>query len=198
MSIHEYQREFIDGGWNVDSVNLRNAIRRDFPGVRFRILIPGAEPSLVRVTFDADLDSTEVAALNAIYAQNKLDTDPLKPLRTRLIKMVDTNTRALFAQGFEYPVGSGQMFSLSIAAQTNINTLRQLAADGTRTVFPLPIPFLDDSGELVLKDAGELAAWGTTGAARGLGIRVAGSALKAQLRAAITNTVLNAFRDART
>lgn len=197
MSIHEYQREFVDGGWSVDSISLRNAIRAAFPGLRFQIRIPADDPELVRVSFPLDLDAAQAALLDATHAQNKLGTDPLEPLRRRLMKMVDTNTRTLIAQGFEYPVDSGKVFSQSLAAQANFNTLTQLAAAGVPGVFPLPMPFLDDSGELVLENAAELAAWGTTGAGRVLAIRGAGGALKAQLRAAITYAALATFQDNR-
>lgn len=198
MSIHEYQREFVDGGWNVESVRLRNAIRGAFPGMPFRTLIPGDDPTLVRVTFDADLDAAQVALLNATYVQDKADTDPLEPLRARLIKMVDTNSRALIAEGFEWPAASGQIFSQSLAAQANFNTLTKLASDGMPGLFPLPRSFIDDSGEIELGDAADLAGWGGAGIARRFEILLAGGVLKAQLRAMTAFTQLNAFKDVRT
>ena len=197
MSTHDYQREFVDGGWNVESISLRNAIRAAFRGMPFRTLIPGTDPELVRVTFAAELNVNQVATLNATYAQNKLDTDPLEPLRGRLMRMVDDNTRDLIASGFQWPADSGQIFSQSLAAQANFNTLTQLAAVGMPGLFPLPMPFLDDSGELILKNAGELAVWGRAGIERRMTILGGGGVLKAQLRAMTTHAELDAFRDNR-
>lgn len=195
MSTHDFQRELVDGGWNVTSKGVSGAIRAAFPATRFRTQIRGDEPTRVRVIFPVDLDPAQQALLATTYADNMAATDPQAVLRNRLLNSVDDNTRALIAQGFEFPAGSGQIFSSSVAAQANWNTLTAMAA---AVPFPVEMPFIDDSGELAIKNEAELSAWGMTGAGRVLGIRTAGSALKKQLRAMTTRAELEAFKDTRT
>jgi hypothetical protein len=192
----DFERELVDGGWNVTSMGVRNAIRAAFAGLKFRTEISAAEPARVRVIFAADLDPAQETLLASTYADNKAKTDPQAVLRDRLLKSVDGNTKALIAQGFEYPADSGQIFSSSVAAQANWTTLTALAA-AKAMQFPTEMPFIDDSGQLAINNAEELGAWGMTGAGRVLGIRSAGSVLKKQLRAMATRTQLQAFKDPR-
>lgn len=193
----DFERELVDGGWNVTSKSVRSAIRAAFPKMKFRTEIRADEPTRVRVIFVADLDPAQLALLAATYADNKAATDPQAMLRKRLLLSVDDNTGNLIAQGFEFPADSGQRFSSSVVAQANWNTLTAMAASGTMP-FPTEMPFIDDSGELAINNAEELAAWGTTGAGRVLGIRSAGSVLKKQLREMTTRAQLEAFKDTRT
>lgn len=193
MSEHDYTRALVDGQWNINPAAVRKAAHVAYPDTAFHVQAKG-----VGLAVTATPDLSDTARLDQLVAAQAAAFDPMPPIRDRLVDAIDARTRDLIAQGFEYPADSGQIFSLSTAAQANWNTMAAMAAADPAAVLPVPVPFADDSGQIVLNEVAELAAWGRTGAARVLAVRVAGSALKAAVRGYGTPAQAAAFNDGRT
>ena len=190
MSEHNYTRILSDGQWNLEAPGVLKKARAAYPDTVFHVHAKGAE---LKVTATPGL--TDATLLDELVGAQVAAFDPMPAIRVRLIEGIDAHTRQLIAQGFEYPAESGQVFSLSTAAQANLTAMGAANPGG---LVPVPVPFKDDTGQIILADAAEFAAWGSTGAARVLSVRVAGSALKATVRGYGTPVEAAAFADGRT
>lgn len=91
------------------------------------------------------LESLDVNVVLGIPAQ----LAALQPLKDARASEVDAKTEEIISHGFEYPPGSGQFFSLSLAAQSNLtNTLINRTSPGfsfpvkwaTKAQIVIPIP----------------------------------------------------------
>lgn len=90
----------------------------------------------------AKLHTSHAKACDGIRAENE---------RRAAIRRTDDETAANIAGGFEFPAGSGRVFSMSIAAQLNV------IHDGTDAVFPVNRSTID--GAVIDLDAKQFAAF---------------------------------------
>ena len=107
---------------------------------------------------------------------------------------IDNKTGELVVQGFEYPASSGNIFSLSQNAQINISALNQSRDD---VAYPITYNTIDDINEYSVTDVTSMHNMYLTALATKKASIDSGSALKAQIRAAIDRAEVDAIIDNR-
>lgn len=124
------------------------------------------------------------------------DAEKLPKLKVERFKEIDQRTRELIDQGFEFPPGSGLVFSLSKESQSNIHgayTARNLAN------FEYPVHWLtnEDDGFVDLQGPTDVENFFLTALGTLRAHKDSGSDLKDQIRAAATKMDLDAVVDDR-
>lgn len=107
---------------------------------------------------------------------------------------IDNKTGELVAQGFEYPASSGNIFSLSQNAQINISALNQSRDELS---YPIIYNTIDDVNEYNVIDVTDMHNMYLTALATKKASIDSGSALKAQVRAAVDRAEVDAVIDNR-
>lgn len=124
------------------------------------------------------------------------DASSLGALKISRYAEIDSRTAELIAVGFEYPVSSGDIFSLSLEGQSNIHgayTSRNL------TEFTYPVKWLtkDDGSSISLTDAAAIEDFFLGALSTIRGHKDSGSDLKEQIRNAATKAAVDALVDTR-
>ncbi|MCZ6868103.1 MAG: hypothetical protein O7G84_01205 [Gammaproteobacteria bacterium] len=149
--------------------------------------IDGETPSPLRHALDGDvlryLTDVELSALT-----------PLNEYKRTRSKSITQTTEALVSQGFEYPPGSGQIFSMSEKARIDLMELYQARNE---VAYPLSYPFADESGYLDIKDAADMSALLAAMTATKRGFDSSDSTLKRALIAAADKTEVDLVVDER-
>lgn len=113
---------------------------------------------------------------------------------TFAIEHIDATTKArILASGFEYPPGSGQVFSTSEAAQGNWTALYTVRDVIDYAADPPKVRTRDDRIEVTFTSAAEVEAAFLTGFATINGVRKAGMAAKAGVIAAADYPAANSI-----
>lgn len=167
--------------------------------------IPDTWPAEVEETDDSTPDPQDgrVVMSKAQYRryredeQSTYDTwlarDRLPSTKNRKFDAIDTRTKELIAEGFEY---ASKRFSLSIAAQTTYTALYSIRRE-RKLVYPLTVNTFDDRNTHALRDDTEVADFYLAGIAVCREALDSGTALKDQVRAAGTVAAVNAVVDSR-
>lgn len=120
----------------------------------------------------------------------------LDEIKTAKYAEIDKRTRELIQQGFEFPAASGNFFSLSRAAQSNLHKL-QLLKDDPATVYPRIWTRKNDSGIHSIPGATGANAFYTKAVGTIDGHRDSGRTLKDSVRAAVDAAAVAAIIDTR-
>ena len=162
-------------------------------------VIASAEPTVCPVDDVAELRAGSAAIIERDVYENvdniatELVLDDYKRLK---INSIDRRTGELIALGFEFPASSGNIFSLSASAQTNI-----LALDNTRDdpamVYPINYNTIDDKDVYQVIDSATLHNMYLTALSVKKGHLDSGTSLKDLVRAATTETEVDAVVDNR-
>lgn len=118
----------------------------------------------------------------------------LEDLKSIRFTEIDSRTGELIANGFEYPPASGKLFSLSTSAQINISALNQSRDELT---YPINYNTIDDMDFYDVSDAADLHNMYLTALSVKKAHLDSGTALKAQVRAAVDDAGVNAVVDNR-
>lgn len=112
--------------------------------------------------------------------------------RSRRIVAVESKSATLRAAGYEYPAASGNMHSLSLAAQIKLEQIRRIA------VYPHTVSTLDETS-YVIPDATDADAMQLAQMTRAeIDIHQKGAVLKNSLKAATTRQEIDDVLDDRT
>lgn len=125
-----------------------------------------------------------------------MDTDNLSDSDYKKYRKSEINNRTgeLVSNGFEYPSGSGNIFSLSEVAQSNLHGLK---ANSSVTPYPLPWATINDDGEYFITDEADALAFYGTAFTVVTTHRQGGNTLKRQINAANTRAEVEAIVDNR-
>lgn len=74
-----------------------------------------------------------------------VDNNMLPELKLEKNKAIDARTSELISMGLEYPEGSGNVFSMSLAAQKNIIAFKGVVDSGA-DIYPIKITVKDSDG----------------------------------------------------
>ncbi len=121
------------------------------------------------------------------------DTNILDSVKASKLLAIDTRTDALIAGGFVY---SSKTFSLSLPAQVKMNG-SHMVRDDPAFAYPVIWNTMDDNDTISLADSATLDAFYLTALGTVRGHLDSGTALKDQVRAAVTVAVVNAIVDNR-
>ena len=157
----------------------------------------------LKAEWAAKHNSTVLLSDDSIPAEPGDDWDDVKgvgekpvPLRKTLtVDAINARTREIIAAGYEWPPGSGQMFSLSDTAQRNLSELDKIR--DTLVEYPLQMSLLDDSAVYSVKDAAELRNMYLTGLSVVKSAYGSGNALKEKIHAASVAEDLDVIADSR-
>jgi len=108
----------------------------------------------------------------------------------------DARTSELILQGFEFPPGSGNIFSLTSTAQSNLLGT-YTAKDNPAFTWPLAWPTKLDDYEFVIPDAETFEAFYLTALGTIRACRDSGTVLKEAVRAATSKAEVDAVVDPR-
>jgi hypothetical protein len=81
----------------------------------------------------------------------------LEQVRTEAMVAIDEHVGVIIARGFEWPDGSGQVFSLSVEAQAKWSRLDQKKSS-PEFKYPIPVNTIDDSRTVYLQGPDDVAA----------------------------------------
>jgi len=164
--------------------------------------LPGDAPDGESDQLLPNADATDVVLLNqnrghCTLVDGRIVADTLGRARSGRMTAIDARTRELIAKGFEFPAESGQQFSLSAAAQTNLMVMDGLRDD---LAFPYPVAYgLKDDSDGVFSVVDSATAHGmyltAVGTVRAL--LDGGNLLKTAVTAAGTQAELDAVVDTR-
>lgn len=135
---------------------------------------------VLSVMDQAEKDAVDDALLPA-YKQAKMD-------------QIDTRTGELILEGFEYPVSSGVVFSLSPESQCSLNSANSNRDDLT---YPIEWDSRDNLSTIVLADAPELHDFAVAGTNTVVKHRKSGHVLKQSVIAAVDAAGVDAVVDSR-
>ena len=159
---------------------------------------PTTPPAAVLVDDGGDTRKLTVSGNTLDISSKEADsTLPLPVQKKRREAAIDKLTGDLIvSNGFEFPPGSGQIFSMSNDAQTNLIGLDSGRND-PNVAYPIEFNFQDDSGTFMVQNAATvhmmyLVAMGTKRAWVD-----SGTALKKAVRSASDQTELDAIIDDR-
>lgn len=160
------------------------------------------DSNFLGVTASPDEDSLTTLFDGPISAGNETTVDGVLAAHDHTLDMskaakkdaINSKTRSLISQGFEYPAASGTFYSLSRNAQMSINT-----ANGNRSDLNYPVKWdsKDDMSDISFANASALHAFGVASAETIVGHRESGRALKATVRVATTVAQVDAVVDNR-
>lgn len=193
MSEHEYTRELIEGSWNITPRVLRAEIFAELQ-LHPHISANGAD---VKITFrDDEVDVVDLDPVITAHQATHIDR-VMSKLRQLAFKRTDERTTGIiFAGGFEYPLNSGDIYSLSERAQ-----LRFIGAHRSRDLptfgYPLVINTKDDMKSIELQDAAQLDDFYLHALAAIRAYIDTQNPIKAQIRAATTPQEIRAVNDPR-
>lgn len=122
--------------------------------------------------------------------------ESLVALRMRRIQAINQRTEVIIRVGFEFPPGSGQMFSMSDIAQFNLEVANG-ARDLPELTYPVLFSFIDDSGAYSCPNAATLHYMWLTALSLKRTALDSGRALKNAVTAAATAAELAAVEDTR-
>lgn len=120
----------------------------------------------------------------------------LEELKQHRYAQIDAKTGEFIGQGYDYPVASGNVFSLSKNAQINLMGLDN-SKDDPAMVYPIIYNTINDEQTYSIPDASVLHDMYL----RALGVKRSyldsGTAIKDQIRAAANIAAVNAITDTR-
>ena len=125
-----------------------------------------------------------------------MDTDKLSDVNYKKYRKEEINSRTgeLVGQGFEYPAASGNIFSLSEIAQSNLHGLK---ANVSITPYPFPWATIDDEDEYFLTDEADALAFYNTAFTVVTTHRQGGNTLKRAIKTAADRAAAEAIIDNR-
>jgi len=135
-----------------------------------------------------------VEAFTQVEILGTVDAVLLHQLKANKILEIDATTSALIDRGFEYPADSGQLFSLSLVAQSN---LTNAIMNRDSLAYPIQWATKDSMTVITLKDASMVVQFYSTALLFVRGHRDSGTALKVQVIAASTPEEIDAIKDDR-
>jgi hypothetical protein len=109
---------------------------------------------------------------------------------------IDARTSVLIEEGFEFPPGSGQVFSLSPEMQRTLEGLNQ-ERGSPEVTYPIEWNYKDNSGKILLTDPDMVRSFYLTAVGTVRARRDRGTALKDQVRAATTFLEMELLSDPR-
>lgn len=139
-----------------------------------------------------DLTTAQSDALDAAVG-SFVDIDHIKAQR---YLEIDARTVELILEGFEFPPGSGQVFSLSDRAQRTITGAFSMR-DQPEFSYPVKWNTIDDGGVFNIPDPETLRLFGLSAAGTVKFRKDSGTAVKDQIRDATTISAVDAVEDNR-
>jgi len=124
------------------------------------------------------------------------EVEELGPLKSSRMLEIDEYTRELIGEGFHYPPGNGNVFSLSIEAQVKM-TAAHVVRDDVLMVYPQRWNTRDNGDAVSIADAAGMHAFYMTGIGTVRSHLDSGTALKDQIRDAATKAEVDAITDDR-
>lgn len=123
-----------------------------------------------------------------------VDADNLSNLKLARYNEIDIKTGELISLGFEFPSASGNIFSFSTNAQSNL-----LGTFTAKDLLPYPFPWNTKDDELTYQivDSTEMANFFMTALGTKKARQDSGSALKSQIRDAVNKAAVDAVIDNR-
>lgn len=128
-----------------------------------------------------------------------VDNAMLPDLKLEKNKAIDAKTSDLISEGIEYPDGSGNIFSMSLAAQKNIIAFKGVVDSGA-DIYPIKITIKDSDGlddEYTFDDEASFNSFYSAAFTFVQSKYDSGRALKIQVKAASDIDELNAVVDDR-
>ena len=142
------------------------------------------------INFDNQLTSNQITTL-----QNFVNTfDGLDELKQNKMSEIDSRTDELILNGFEYPTGSGDIFSMSVADQILISNI---PATKNMLTYPYGITIKDNLKTIQIADVAEMDAYYMAAFVFMTTIKNAGEALRASVRVAVSKYEIDAIVDNR-
>lgn len=177
------------GGFDLAQLQFSLEAKAALPGVTLRV---ACDPTTATVTTTEDLDAGQEATLAALAASY----DGIVALQEAKNALIDQRTTDLIEEGFQYPQGTGLLFSLSQVAQTNLLGLES-AADNPAFAYPVEWNSIDDEGVYSIPDATTAHTFYLTALGTIRAWKDSGTVLKDQVRAATTPAEIAAVVDNR-
>lgn len=185
------------------SIDVPSVILATYPTATIRAISGNVEVCDGRIARWEVLDSdgqpvprpTE-ADLAAAAASPEYAAHMLRQAQDARALEVDRRTEALMAQGFEFPPGSGMLFSLHSEAQNYWNALMVAAVAGILEYPVTDIGIIGD-GTISLANAQEVGGFCLAAMTRGKAIASGGAAVKRLIYAATTPEAVAAVVDGR-
>lgn len=147
----------------------------------------------VMLHFDAPLSTAEETTLAGVIASH--DGALAEAIKNK-VKEIDAKTSNLIDQGFEFPPGSGDMYSLSLAAQSKLMAL-EIIKDDPAVAYPIEYNSKDDKKKYSMTAAADAHNFFLTALATVRAHLDFGTAKKDEVRAATTVAEVNAVVDPR-
>ena len=122
------------------------------------------------------------------------DSNILSVVKTEKMNAIDARTKVLIDAGFEYPSSSGNILSLSLEAQSNIEGIHQAKDAAT---YPIDWNTKDNAAKVSLADAAAVSALFDAAMAAKRTHLDGGTALKDSVRSATTVAAVDAVTDSR-
>jgi len=190
---YHYVRGLYYGQWDLNTGELSAAIETQFPD---KIFSSRTDNTDVIFQFDEALTSAEIVILDQIVSDNRASFSPVPLAKEVKFAEIDLRTTELVQRGFEFPPGSGMVFSLSIPSQIKLLGIETLRNDPAMT-YPIKFNTIDDVSSVSLLNATwvhnmTLVAFGTYRQ-----YVDSGSALKDAVRACTTVDEVTAIVDPR-
>lgn len=189
---YSYTRTAIGDEWDVDVEALGVEIASGLPGVAFRINCDG---TYAKVNTEIQLTPEQEANLNQIVSDHKA-VGSLAIAKRHRFSEIDRRTRELICDGFEYPQGSGQRFSLSACGQARLMGLNQVRND-PNVIYPVHWNTKNDLALISLEDADQILAFYLAAVGTYRAHVDSGTSLKSLVRAATTIAEIEAVEDNR-
>lgn len=191
MSIHTYQRSSISGFFDLTDT-VANDVAAALPSHRFLVHM---DPDSARFEFDSDLIPAEVDALGAAVEAHRSDGAVAFARRIRY-QEIDARTNELILAGYEFPPGSGLVFSASEDMQRTLIAL-YMSRNHPAISYPITWSTGDDQDQLDLVDADAIEGFYLTGLGHIRACKDSGTALKQQIKNAPSLAAVAAVADTR-
>lgn len=148
---------------------------------------------IAKLHFDAEPSAANKTVLDGVMSDHDHD---LALAKTSKSSAIDKRTSELIGLGFEYPVASGNMFSLTERAQLNLAATKT-ERDNAVLVYDVIWPGLDDTHQLTIDDDAEFDLFYTEAYDARKAHLDSGNALKASVIAAVDIAAVDAVVDSR-
>jgi hypothetical protein len=144
------------------------------------------------------IEPDDTVVLMSATEKDAADLVVLPRVRDQIMVKIDEHVAAKIALGFQWPVATGQIFSLSIQAQIKwmglfATTLLPPGLD--KMVYPLTVPTIDDLGKYDVADQAEVKDMYSLITATVAGLLGASMTAKAAVNAAVTLAEAETARD---
>jgi hypothetical protein len=177
--------------WDLD-VLISKLVEVALPGKQFKALFVG---TTAKFQFEVELSSAEETDLDTVVVDFR-PAGNLSWAKGLKYEKIETKTKELLGEGFEFPSESGQRFSFSLEEQSQWHAFIRLKDDPTFT-YPVDWSFIDNSGYYAIPNSATLEEMYMTGVGTYRAVVDSGTALKNQVRDATTYAELALVEDNR-